>query len=285
MSSDIEMPPSGSAASASGAKEGSATTAQQQAAPSNSNNAEFNRLTDLLQSRGLPTHLVNAFGSKVQQFLHRTISSGSASAAASTSSRSAQLIASLQQPDESLRLTALTELCQLLVMGNEETLAGFPVKQAVPLLLHCMSSSSSSDKDGGSENYDLMNHACRALTYMMDALPRSTSLVAEGISIFLEKLHTIQCMDVAEQALTALEVLSRRHAKQILNATQAGSISACLVYIDFFSIVAQRNALKITANCALSMVDKSKFENFFKFCVYWLRLPLERASLKPLNKL
>lgn len=63
-------------------------------------------------------------------------------------------------------------------------------------------------------------------------------------------------MDVAEQALTALELLSRRHSKQILNATQSGSISACLTYIDFFSITAQRNSLKITANCCQSMVKE-----------------------------
>ncbi len=65
-------------------------------------------------------------------------------------------------------------------------------------------------------------------------------------------------MDVAEQSLTALEILSRRHSKQILNATQSGSISACLTYIDFFSIAAQRNALQITANCTQNMV-KSEF--------------------------
>ena len=61
-------------------------------------------------------------------------------------------------------------------------------------------------------------------------------------------------MDVAEQSLTALEILSRRHSKQILNATQSGSISACLTYIDFFSITAQRNALQITANCCQNVI-------------------------------
>jgi E3 ubiquitin-protein ligase TRIP12 len=61
-------------------------------------------------------------------------------------------------------------------------------------------------------------------------------------------------MDVAEQALTALEILSRRHSKQILAATQSGSVAACLTYIDFFSISAQRNALQITARCCQNMV-------------------------------
>ena len=212
----------------------------------NDTSAEFSRhFSDILQSRGLPSHFVTAFGPKVQQFLHRTMSSG-------VSGRSQNLINSLQQPDDSVKLTALAEICQLLVMGNEDTLVGFPIKQAVPLLLACMNSES--------ENFDLMNHACRALTYMMESLPRSSGIIADGIGVFLEKLQVIQCMDVAEQSLTALEILSRRHSKQILNATQSGSISACLTYIDFFSITAQRNALQITASCCQNMI-KEEFVN------------------------
>lgn len=63
-----------------------------------------------------------------------------------------------------------------------------------------------------------MNHACRALTYMMEALPRSSSVVVDAVPVFLEKLQIIQCMDVAEQSLTALDMLSRRHSKNILQA-------------------------------------------------------------------
>lgn len=63
-----------------------------------------------------------------------------------------------------------------------------------------------------------MTHACRALTYMMEALPRSSSVVCEAIPLFLEKLQRIECMDVAEQSLTALEMLSRRHSNAILQA-------------------------------------------------------------------
>jgi E3 ubiquitin-protein ligase TRIP12 len=63
-----------------------------------------------------------------------------------------------------------------------------------------------------------MNHACRALTYMMEALPRSSAIVVDAVPVFLEKLQVIQCMDVAEQSLTALDMLSRRHSKAILQA-------------------------------------------------------------------
>ncbi len=68
-----------------------------------------------------------------------------------------------------------------------------------------------------------MLNACRALTYMMEALPRTTVVVATAIPVLIEKLQVIQCMDVAEQALSALEVLSRRHGKGILQ-----SVSLCI---------------------------------------------------------
>ncbi len=177
MSGHQKQQQSKSAKAASSSKE-SATLLSESGADSSDNDAsvaEFSRLSDILQSRGLPSHIVNAFGSKVQQFLHRTMSSG-------IGGRSQNLINSLQQPDDSLKLTALAEICQLLVMGNEDTLVGFPIKQAVPLLLACMS--------GDSENFDLMNHACRALTYMMESLPRSSGVIAsDGIGVFLEKLQ------------------------------------------------------------------------------------------------
>lgn len=132
-------------------------------------------------------------------------------------------------------------MCQMLVMGNEDTLAGFPIKQVVPALITLLRME---------HNFDIMNHACRALAYMLEALPRSSLTVIDAIPVFLEKLQVIQCMDVAEQSLTALEILSRRHNKAIL---QANGVSACLTYLDFFSINAQRAALAITANCCLNL--------------------------------
>jgi E3 ubiquitin-protein ligase TRIP12 len=127
-----------------------------------------------------------------------------------TVTKAQQLLQGLQATgDEGQQLQAAIEMCQLLVMGNEDTLAGFPVKQTVPALIQLLSME---------HNFDMMNHACRALTYMMEALPRSAPIVAEAVPVLLEKLQVIQCMDVAEQSLTALEMLSRRHAKTILQA-------------------------------------------------------------------
>jgi len=50
-------------------------------------------------------------------------------------SKAQQLLQGLQATgDEGQQLQAVIEMCQMLVMGNEDTLAGFPVKQVVPAL-------------------------------------------------------------------------------------------------------------------------------------------------------
>lgn len=65
-------------------------------------------------------------------------------------------------------------------MGNEDTLAGFPIKQVVPALIQLLQMEHS---------FDIMNNACRALTYMMEALPRSSAVVVEAVPVFLEKVR------------------------------------------------------------------------------------------------
>ena len=64
-------------------------------------------------------------------------------------------------------------------MGNEDTLAGFPVRQVVPALITLLQMD---------HNFDMMHHACRALTYMMEALPRSSTVVVDAVPVFLEKV-------------------------------------------------------------------------------------------------
>ena len=57
-------------------------------------------------------------------------------------SRAQQLLSGIEtMDDEGLQLQSCIEMGQLLVMGNEDTLSGFPVKQAVPALVSgCFSS-------------------------------------------------------------------------------------------------------------------------------------------------
>lgn len=193
---------------------------------------------------GLPPHLFGSLGlgPKVQHLLHRSMGNSS------SNSRANQLLQGIQAiGDEGQQLQSVMEMCQLLVMNNEDTLVGFPIKQTVPALINLLKME---------HNFDIMNHACRALTYMMESLPRSTSVVVEAIPVFLEKLQFIQCMDVAEQSLSALEMLSRRHSKSILHNH---GVNACLMYLDFFSMNAQRAALSITANCCQNLLSTDEF--------------------------
>ncbi|XP_062604886.1 E3 ubiquitin-protein ligase TRIP12-like [Saccostrea cucullata] len=224
-----EETPNLAAATSSGGATASLTS------ESESEEADMGRLQALLEARGLPSQLFGALGPRMHQLLHRTMGGGSMN-------KAQQLLQGLQSTgNEDQQLTAAIEMCQLLVMGNEDTLAGFPVKQVVPALVTLLQME---------HNFDMMNHACRALTYMMEALPRSSAIVVDAVPVFIEKLRAIHCMDVAEQSLTALEMLSRRHGKAIL---QAGGIAASLMFLDFFSITAQRSALAITANCVQNM--------------------------------
>lgn len=192
--------------------------------------SDMSRLQTILESRGLPRDLLGGIP-RMQNFFYRSLNNTS-------NSKAQQLLLALNSTsNESEKLHYVLEMCQLLLMGNEDTLVGFPIKSVVPTLINLLSME---------HNFEIMHHACRALTYMMEALPRSSIVVLDAIPVFLEKLQVIQCMDVAEQSLSALEMLSRRHNKSILHAH---GVSACLTYLDFFSIDAQRSALTITANC------------------------------------
>lgn len=127
-----------------------------------------------------------------------------------SAAKAQQLLVGLQAvDDEGEQLQAVIGMGEILVMGNEDSLAGFPVKQVVAALINLLSIE---------HNFVIMTHACRALTYMMEALPRSSTVVVDAVPVFLQKLESIECMDVAEQCLSALAMLSRRHSKTILHA-------------------------------------------------------------------
>jgi E3 ubiquitin-protein ligase TRIP12 len=101
--------------------------------------SQVGRLQALLEARGLPPHLFGALGPRMQHLLHRSIG-GSGAGSAGSSSKVQQLLQGLTSTnDEGAQLTAVIEMCQMLVMGNEDTLAGFPVKQVVPALITLLS--------------------------------------------------------------------------------------------------------------------------------------------------
>eukprot|EP00095_Tigriopus_kingsejongensis_P008879 maker-scaffold15_size728074-snap-gene-6.27 protein:Tk08879 transcript:maker-scaffold15_size728074-snap-gene-6.27-mRNA-1 annotation:"e3 ubiquitin-protein ligase trip12 isoform x2" len=224
-------------AGSGGAAAGSSTAALAAMFSEDLEDSDMGRLQAVLEARGFPPHLAGVLGPRMHHLiLNRAM-------APSATSKAQQLLQGLQATgDESRQLQAVIEMCQLLVMGNEDTLTGFPIRQVVPALIVLLKME---------HNFDLMNHACRALTYMMEALPRSSTVIVDAIPTFLEKLQSIQCMDVAEQSLSALEMLSKKHNKAILHAK---GVMACLMFLDFFSITAQRNALTVTSNCCQGLL-------------------------------
>ncbi|CAF3596770.1 unnamed protein product [Rotaria sp. Silwood1] len=190
--------------------------------------------------------LFHTLSGRVQHLMSRV---GGSSSVNAINGRLQQYIQGIQSPDPDVRLTTLNELCSLLVMSNEETLPGFQFRVLYPSLRDCLA-------DENEANAEIVLTACRALTYLMEALPRSAGQIVEATPIFLSKLRSITSIDIAEQVLTALEMISKRNGKQILIAD---GISACLEYIEFFSITSQNKALSIVANCCIHILIRNDF--------------------------
>jgi E3 ubiquitin-protein ligase TRIP12 len=102
--------------------------------------------------------------------------------------------------DPIVQRAALEELAQLLLMSNEDTLAGhFSPDQYIKEILPLMEPS-----EIWGENSEMALVACRCIANMMEALPASTSNIVYGgaVPILCKKLLQIEYIDVAEQALS-----------------------------------------------------------------------------------
>jgi len=143
-----------------------------------------------------------------------------------------------ENADESQQLTCLTELCNFLSIGTEDTVSGFRSDAFAPLLVQCMRKE---------HNIDIMLLAARALTHLMEALPSScaTVVAAGAVPVFCEKLLAIEFIDLAEQCLHALEKLSQEHTHILI---KEGALAAMLSFIDFFGISIQRKVVHTAAN-------------------------------------
>ncbi|XP_043712874.1 E3 ubiquitin-protein ligase UPL3-like [Telopea speciosissima] len=166
----------------------------------------------------------------------------SAVAAASSSHQSGRLkkiLAGLRSDgEEGRQVEALTQLCELLSIGTEESLSTFSVDSFVPVLVGLLNNE---------DNADIMLLAARALTHLCDVLPSSCAAVVHygAVSCFCARLLTIEYMDLAEQSLQALKKISQEHPTACL---RAGALMAVLSFLDFFSTGVQRLALSTAAN-------------------------------------
>ncbi|KAG6386395.1 hypothetical protein SASPL_155294 [Salvia splendens] len=152
--------------------------------------------------------------------------------------------------EEGKQVEALTQLCDMLSIGTEESLSTFSVDSFVPVLVGLLNHES---------NPDIMLFAARALTHLVDVLPSSCAAVVHygAVSCFVARLLTIEYMDLAEQSLQALKKISQEHPTACL---RAGALMAVLSYLDFFSTGVQRVALATAANmCKKLPSDASDF--------------------------
>eukprot|EP00741_Cyanophora_paradoxa_P011200 tig00020554_g10820.t1 len=149
------------------------------------------------------------------------------------------LLATLKsEPGDGQTIECLTELCEVLSMGTEESMSSFSVEQFVPVLVELLNAE---------HNPDIMLLSTRALTHLMDALPQACGAIAHfgAVPIFCSRLLTIEYIDLAEQSLQAIEKLSHEHPSVVL---RAGGLMASLSYLDFFATGVQRVAVSTAAN-------------------------------------
>jgi E3 ubiquitin-protein ligase TRIP12 len=155
--------------------------------------------------------------------------------------------------DTSTQLIALTELSDLLLVSNEDNLAGhFAPDQFVKELVTLMQPNDFT----GEENPEIMLLACRCIANLMEALPAATASVVYGgaVPVLCQKLLEIHFIDLAEQALTTLEKISVEFPSSIV---REGGLTACLTYLDFFATSTQRTAVTTAANCCRNIPEES----------------------------
>ncbi|KAK3110505.1 Ubiquitin fusion degradation protein 4, partial [Teratosphaeriaceae sp. CCFEE 6253] len=155
--------------------------------------------------------------------------------------------------DPSVQLIALQDLSELLLVSNEDNLAGhFAPDQYVKELVTLMQP----NEFTGEENPEIMLMACRCIANMMEALPASTASVVYGgaVPILCQKLLEIHFIDLAEQALSTLEKISVEFPSSIV---REGGLTACLTYLDFFATSTQRTAVTTAANCCRNIPEDS----------------------------
>ncbi|PGH27778.1 hypothetical protein AJ80_00566 [Polytolypa hystricis UAMH7299] len=192
------------------------------------------------------------FGSRSALGLHNTIRALSGMMSG-VSSRLRDILTNLRMKEEpSIQLIALQELSDLLLVSNEDNLAGqFSPDPYVKELVTLMQPS-----ETGEENPEIMLLACRCLANLMEALRGSVANVVYGgaVPILCQKLLDIQFIDLAEQALSTLAKISVDFPASIV---KEGGLTACLSYLDFFPTSTQRTAVTTAANCCRNLPHDS----------------------------
>lgn len=161
----------------------------------------------------------------------------------SSHSRLQQLRNAIASPESTeQQLEALSDLCEFLSVGTEESMVSFSVNLFVGPLVNLLRTGT---------NIEVKIYAARALTHMMEALPSSSSAIAinGAAGPLCQNLLAIEYIDLAEQSLSALHKLSVDYPQQIVSSN---GFQAVLSFIEFFSIGMQRLAASTACNLCRS---------------------------------
>ncbi|KAH9622556.1 hypothetical protein KSS87_020079 [Heliosperma pusillum] len=189
--------------------------------------------------------LLRKLGAGLDDLLPSSAIGATGSSSSHQSGRLKKILSGLRADGEDgKQVEALTQLCELLSIGTEDSLSTFAVESFVPVLVGLLNHET---------NPDIMLLAARAITHLVDVLPSSTAAVVHygAVNCFCARLLTIEYMDLAEQSLQALKKISQEHPTACL---RAGALMAVLSYLDFFStgvqasVSWQRVALATAAN-------------------------------------
>lgn len=219
--------------------------------------AELLRHMAFLSSRGPSESSNRPAGQSFADVMQRLMGSGMIFGDSTGNSEFEGLIENLnQREDPYLILETLNELSEKLLMLNGVTSERVvPANKLARSLVEIMKDASLAD------HLELQLVACRCLynfievnmDFIHDALNNN------AIEILCEKLMEISYIDLSEQALLALEMISRDNLSHNRIITNNG-LKAVLQYLDFLTIHAQRKCLTIVANCC-SNISSTNFEN------------------------
>lgn len=175
--------------------------------------------------------------------------------ASSRHSRIAKLVENVEnaEVDPYFAMESIIELSENLLMVNQIIIERiFPMDKLLTALINILDSNKLKDE------MELQLQCCRCVYNIFEVHPESIShAVDRDIIMCLQgKLMEINYIDLAEQVLETLELLSRICGRDIL---QNGNLAAYIQYFDFFTIHAQRKSIAIVAN-ACAHVHKSDFE-------------------------
>ena len=135
--------------------------------------------------------LLRKLGAGLDDLLPSSAISGSSST--HQSGRLKKILSGLRaEGEEGRQVEALTQLCDMLSIGTEDSLGSFSVDTFVPILVGLLNHES---------NPDIMLLAARAITHLCDVLPSSCAAVVHygAVPCLCARLLTIEYMDLAEQ--------------------------------------------------------------------------------------